>query len=51
VTAQLEALREAGVGHVILSALPQHVDAVVEGIGTRVLPQLSGEAAAVAGVR
>jgi alkanesulfonate monooxygenase SsuD/methylene tetrahydromethanopterin reductase-like flavin-dependent oxidoreductase (luciferase family) len=41
VTAQLRALEEAGVGHVILSSLPQHLDAVLEGVGRRVLPQLT----------
>jgi 5,10-methylenetetrahydromethanopterin reductase len=41
VVEQLQALSAAGVGHVILSALPQHLDAVLEGVGTDVLPRLA----------
>jgi 5,10-methylenetetrahydromethanopterin reductase len=41
VTAQLRALEAAGVGQVILSSLPQHLDAVLEGVGKQVLPQLT----------
>jgi hypothetical protein len=48
VTAQLRALEEAGVGHVILSSLPQHLDAVLEGVGRQVLPQLTATPASSA---
>ena len=41
VAEQLRALDAAGVGHVILSALPQHLDAVLEGVGREVLPALA----------
>jgi 5,10-methylenetetrahydromethanopterin reductase len=46
--AQIRALQEAGVGHVILSSLPQHLTHVLESFGTEVLPALRlGESAAV----
>jgi 5,10-methylenetetrahydromethanopterin reductase len=47
VAEQLRALADAGVGHAILSALPQHLDAALETVGEQVLPQLSASSTSV----
>ena len=38
--AKLRRLEEAGITHVVLSPLPQHVGSVIEGFGSHVLPAL-----------
>jgi alkanesulfonate monooxygenase SsuD/methylene tetrahydromethanopterin reductase-like flavin-dependent oxidoreductase (luciferase family) len=39
--AQLAELERAGIGHVVLSALPQHLTGTLEGFGAHVLPGLA----------
>lgn len=40
--AQMRELEKAGIGHIVLSPLPQHVDSVLTGMGRNVLPALKG---------